>query len=107
MLTFKERVWNIIARIPSGKVSTYKEVAHALGCKAYRAVGQALHKNPSAPFVPCHRIVGSNGRLGGYAYGCAAKEKLLTQEGINVQGGKIMDFEEHLFRFVNEFERKE
>ena len=97
--SFNERVWELCAKIPRGKVTTYQELAHALGTKAYRAVGNALNKNPHAPVVPCHRVVKSDGRIGGFFGGCAAKEKLLAREGITVTSGSIVDFEQRCFRF--------
>jgi len=92
MGSFNQRVWAITKRIPHGRVSTYKEIAHALGCKAYRAVGQALNKNPYAPRVPCHRVVASDGSLGGFAYGIKQKKAMLKREGITMAGNKIRDF---------------
>ena len=62
---FTEKVYNITKRIPKGKISTYGEIAKALNSKAYQAVGSALHKNPYAPIVPCHRVINSNGKIGG------------------------------------------
>ena len=80
-------------------VTTYKELANALGTKAYRAVGNAMNKNPYAPKVPCHRVVNSNGSLGGYAFGSVKKITILKQEGVNVKNGKIENFQEKLFCF--------
>jgi len=57
-MTFDERVWAMTMRIPRGKVTTYGRIAAALGTRAYRAVGAALHRNPHAPTVPCHRLLG-------------------------------------------------
>ncbi|MBX7143268.1 MAG: MGMT family protein [Oligoflexia bacterium] len=96
--TFAERCYNLLRTVPRGMITTYAELAHALGTRAYRAVGSAMNKNPYAPKVPCHRVVNSDGRLGGYAHGAKAKEKILKSEGIQVRGGKIVGFEKHLFR---------
>ena len=87
--SFAEKVYRITAQIPKGKVSTYRDVAHQLRCKAYRAVGQALNKNPYAPKVPCHRIIASDGSLGGFASGLAKKKQLLRQEGISIKNNAI------------------
>src|SRR5215212_9483987 len=87
-MSFQERVWALTARIPHGKVTTYGEIARAMGTKAYRAVGNALNKNPYAPGVPCHRVVGSDGRLTGFAGGLPKKEALLNGEGVPVQRGR-------------------
>src|SRR6478736_1721456 len=81
-MTFNERVWTLTARIPAGKVVTYADIAAALGSKGYRAVGNALNKNPYAPGVPCHRVVGSDGSLTGFAHGIDKKRKILQTEGI-------------------------
>lgn len=97
---FQKQVWKAMVRIPRGKVSTYGGIAHAIGNpKAVRAVGFACNQNPFAPEVPCHRIVSSDGSLGGYAHGPVAKIKLLKNEGLSVANGKIVDFENVLFRF--------
>src|SRR6516164_4085616 len=76
-MTFDQKVWAVTARIPEGKVATYGWVARQLKCTAYRAVGRALNRNPYAPAVPCHRVVGSSGALTGFAGGLEAKERLL------------------------------
>ena len=99
MVSFSQKVWNLTKKIPKGKITTYKIIAEKLGTKAYRAVGNALNKNPYAPIVPCHRVVGSNGDLAGYAHGLKKKAELLKKEGILVNGGKIADFEDSLFLF--------
>ena len=96
-VSFADRVYRVVSRIPPGRVSTYAEVARALKCRAYRAVGSALHRNPYAPQVPCHRVVMSSGMLGGFAHGAERKMALLAGEGIPVQGGKIQDFDQFFF----------
>jgi methylated-DNA-[protein]-cysteine S-methyltransferase len=88
-LTFEQKVWAITARIPKGKVATYGWVARQLDCKAYRAVGRALGRNPFAPGVPCHRVVGSNGALTGFAGGLPKKRKMLASEGVVLVGDKV------------------
>lgn len=91
---FYERVWRLLKKIPRGKVSTYKEIAIALGNPlAARAVGNACNKNPFAPKVPCHRVVKSNGELGGFANGVSKKKFLLLREGIKVKNNKALDFD--------------
>ena len=87
-MSFNQKVWAITARIPQGEVTTYGEVARAIGSKGYRAVGNALNRNPYAPEVPCHRVVGSNGALTGFAAGLEKKTKMLTAEGIIVKNGR-------------------
>ena len=97
-MDFNTRVWEACKRIPKGKVSTYKELANALDTKAYRAVGNALNKNPYAPVVPCHRVINSDGNVGGFAKGASAKIALLEKEDIEIIDGKI-NLEKFLFRF--------
>ena len=81
-MNFNQKVWALTARVPAGKVTTYARIAEALGSKGYRAVGNALNKNPYAPQVPCHRVVGSNGSLTGFAGGLDKKQRLLNEEGV-------------------------
>lgn len=101
MPTFNEKVWNIITRIPKGKVSTYRDVAHALNTRAYRAVGTALSKNPNAPQVPCHRVVNSSGIVGKYSGGDGTSTKiaLLKAEGIEFENGKVKNLSKVLYTF--------
>jgi len=100
---FSERVYAICKKIPRGKVTTYKIIAEKLNTKAYQAIGQALRKNSSAPFVPCHRVVSSTGDLHGFKgkkKGKALEEKkvLLEREGVKVENDKI-NLKKYLYRF--------
>jgi len=80
---FARKVYAVVRRIPKGGTLTYKEVAELIGNpRAYRAVGNALNKNPFAPQVPCHRVIRSGGVLGGFASGAPKKRKLLSREGV-------------------------
>jgi methylated-DNA-[protein]-cysteine S-methyltransferase len=99
--SFNEKVYSLLKRVPKGKVTTYGELARALGTKAYRAVGNAMNKNPYAPRVPCHRVVKSDGTIGGFARGYQEKTRMLRDEGIIIIDGKITDFEKRLFKFKN------
>jgi methylated-DNA-[protein]-cysteine S-methyltransferase len=90
MSEFQDRVLKLVAMVPKGKVTTYKELARAMGNpKAYRAVANALARNPFPIKIPCHRVVRSNGEVGGYRLGVRQKIKLLVQEGIKIENGKI------------------
>jgi methylated-DNA-[protein]-cysteine S-methyltransferase len=81
-LSFKDSVFKIVRRIPRGQVLTYKQVAKLAGRpKAYRAVGNILHNNPYWPKVPCHRVIRSDGKVGGWAGGSKKKALLLKKEG--------------------------
>ena len=84
--------------MPKGKVTTYKSLAIAMKTKAYRAVGNAMNKNPYAPEVPCHRVINSNGNLGGFALGLPKKIKMLKAEGIEIKNNKI-NLEKYEFKF--------
>lgn len=86
---FQERVYKYCKRIPRGNVSSYKAIARAMNTKAYRAVGTALNKNPYAPNIPCHRVINSDGRLGGFASGLKKKIELLKKEGVKIKNNKI------------------
>ncbi len=78
---FQQAVWDALRAIPPGETRTYKQVAHAIGRpNAIRATGTACGDNVLAVLIPCHRVLRSDGGLGGYAYGLARKEKLLARE---------------------------
>lgn len=80
---FQRTVWNALTEIPYGKTGTYKDIARSIGNeKAIRAVGNANGKNKLSIVIPCHRIIGSSGKLVGYAGGLWRKEWLLKHEGI-------------------------
>lgn len=91
-LTFKEKVFQIVAQIPKGETLSYKDVAKRAGNKkAYRAVGNILNKH-KIKGLPCHRVVNSNGKVGGYRWGRKAKIRILRKEGVKIsQKGKIID----------------
>ena len=94
---FYESCYKVLRKVPKGKVTTYKEIARALNSKAYRAVGSAMHNNPYAPQVPCHRVVNSDGNVGGFFSGTKAKIKLLKSEGVEIINNKI-DLNKYLFK---------
>ena len=84
---FQLKVWSYLKKIPRGKVKTYSEVAKAIGKPlAVRAVANAIGKNPLAPQIPCHRVIRSDGSLGGYSGkgGIKTKRLLLKKEGITL-----------------------
>ena len=87
---FQLSVWSALQNIPYGATQSYKQVAAATGSpQASRAVGMANHRNPVMIVIPCHRVIGANGSLGGYSGGLALKEKLLALEaGSLVWGGQ-------------------
>jgi len=115
---FQAEVLNLVKQIPRGKVTTYGEIARKLtgSVRAARAVGQAVANNPypiikplqglrgrgAEPHIPCHRVVRSDGDVGGYSLGVDTKIRLLRAEGIEIQGGRVANFEQTLFRFEDE-----
>ena len=83
---FQLKVWSYLKKIPKGKLKTYAQVAKAIGKpKAVRAVANAIGKNPLPPKIPCHRVIRSDGKLGGYSAkgGIKTKKKLLKNEGFS------------------------
>jgi O-6-methylguanine DNA methyltransferase len=90
--SFTEKVYDVVARIPAGKVATYSDVAAMAGnTRAARAVGNAMKHNVNPARVPCHRVVGSDGRMHGYAFGEGEPTKinLLREEGVALVGGRV------------------
>ncbi len=97
---FEQAVLAVVQRVPRGRVTTYQALAYAVGVpQAARAVGNALHKNPCAPAVPCHRVVKSDGALGGYGGGLPKKIVLLSREGVQVRAGRVQQFDSLFFEF--------
>jgi len=96
-MKFADKVYGLCKQIPAGKVSTYGEIARKLRSSP-RAVGQALRCNPNAPIVPCHRVVKSDGSLGGFMGETSGSQielkiKRLSSEKVVVEKGKIKNFE--------------
>ena len=82
---FQRLVWDALAGIPYGQVRSYAEIAQSIGKPgASRAVGQANHRNPVAPFIPCHRVITAMGTLGGYGGGLTLKRRMLELEGVHL-----------------------
>lgn len=77
---FQRKVYLELLNVPAGETITYGELARRIGCRSPRAVGGALHRNPFAPDVPCHRVISSDGSIGGYAFGPEKKMELLNRE---------------------------
>ena len=98
-MNFNQKCYELLSQIPQGKISTYKQIANMLNTKAYRAVGNAMAKNPNPIIVPCHRVIKSDGYIGGYALGVKKKNRLLKNEGLVIKKGKIIDFKKHIHSF--------
>lgn len=91
MKTF-EKIYRIASLIPKGKVATYQQIATLVGIKNPRVVGFALRTNSNPREIPCHRIVGSNGKLTGYSFGGVVKKrKLLEREGVHFLDEETVD----------------
>ena len=98
MESFYEKCYSTLKKVPKGKVTTYKAIAHELNSKAYRAVGTAMNKNPYSPQVPCHRVINSDGGVGKFAHGQKKKIEMLKREGIEIKNGKI-NLKRYEFKF--------
>ena len=98
-MNFNQQCYKLLSKIPKGRISTYKDIANALNTKAYRAVGNAMAKNPNPIIVPCHRVINSNGLIGGYALGINKKISLLKNEGITIRKRKVVDFKRYIYSF--------
>ena len=99
-MNLDKRIYKKLLEVPKGKITTYGELAKAVGLKnGQRAVGKIMNKNPYPVIIPCHRVVKSDGKVGGYAYGEEIKSDMLTREGIIIKNGKILDLENKIYRF--------
>lgn len=96
MTDFQQHCYQVLKnKVPAGRVITYKAMANLVGRpNAYRAVGSAMNKNPFAPEVPCHRVVKSDGNIGGFAQDINVKIERLNKEGVKVMKGKIVNFKQ-------------
>ncbi|RNJ78205.1 MAG: MGMT family protein [Nitrosopumilus sp. H13] len=99
-MNLRQKIYKKLLDVPRGRVTTYGELARAVGLdNGQRVVGNAMHSNPYPGIIPCHRVVMSDGRIGGYAYGEHVKAKMLHDEGVGTERGRISDFEKKLHRF--------
>ena len=99
-MNLEQKVYKKLLEVPKGKITTYGELSKAVGLKnGQRAIGRIMNKNPYPVIVPCHRVIMSTGKIGGYAYGEHIKTKMLSDEGIKIQNGKILDLKNKIYRF--------
>ena len=99
-MNLEQKIYKKLLEVPKGQITTYGELSKAVGLKnGQRAVGKIMNKNPYPVIIPCHRVVMSNGNIGGYAYGKHIKTKLLTDEGIQIENEKIIDLQNKIYRF--------
>jgi methylated-DNA-[protein]-cysteine S-methyltransferase len=93
-MNLEEKVYTKLLEVPKGKVTTYAELAKAVGLKnGQRVIGRIMNKNPYPVIVPCHRVILSSGQVGGYAWGENVKIKMLSKEGVKIKNGKILNSE--------------
>ncbi len=98
-MKLEDKVYKKLLEVPSGMVTTYRELAMAVGLKnGQRVIGRIMNKNPYPVIVPCHRVINSNGKIGGYAWGEKIKTNMLSKEGIKIKNGKIIDLK-MIYRF--------
>ncbi len=102
---FRARVYATLRRVPAGRVTTYAELARAVGCGSPRAVGQALRRNPFAPEVPCHRVIAADGTAGGFNGHRGGPElerklRLLAAEGVVFDGEGRLAEPARIFHFM-------
>ncbi len=99
-MSLEQQVYKKLTEVPQGKVTTYGELAKAVGLKnGQRITGQIMKKNPYPAIIPCQRVVNSDGKVGGYAYGVDVKKNMLQKEGIKIQNGKILDWHKKFYKF--------
>ncbi len=99
-MSLEQQVYKKLTEVPQGKITTYGDLAKAVGLKnGQRVIGQIMKKNPYPGIIPCHRVVKSDGMVGGYAYGADVKTNMLRKEGIQIQNGKILDWNKKFHKF--------
>lgn len=103
---FQARVYAALCRVPAGRVTTYRDLARAVGCASAQAVGQALRRNPFAPDVPCHRVIAADGTLGGFSGmrggpELERKRRMLAAEGVDFQADGHLAERERLLLFAS------
>ena len=99
-MKLEEKIYKKLLEVPKGKITTYGELAKAVGLKnGQRVVGKIMNKNPYPVIIPCHRVIMATGKIGGYAFGEKIKTNLLNDEGIQIENGKILDLENRVYRF--------
>ncbi len=99
-MNLEQKIYKKLLEVPKGQITTYGELAKAVGLKnGQRIIGKIMNKNPYPVIIPCHRVVMSTGKIGGYAYGEHIKIKLLNDEGIQIKNGQITDLKNRIYRF--------
>ena len=98
-MKLEEKVYKKLLKVPRGMVTTYGELSKAVVIKnGQRVIGRIMNKNPYPVIVPCHRVIKSDGKIGGYAWGEKIKISMLSKEGVKIKNGKIVDLK-MIYRF--------
>lgn len=98
-MKLEEKVYKKLVEVPTGMVTTYGELANAVGLRnGQRLIGRIMNKNPYPVIVPCHRVIKSDGKIGGYLWGEKIKINMLSKEGVKFKNGKIID-QKKIYRF--------
>tara|TARA_Y100001949_G_scaffold26672_1_gene19709 strand:- start:811 stop:1110 length:300 start_codon:yes stop_codon:yes gene_type:complete len=99
-LILSVKVYKKLLEVPEGKITTYGDLAKAVGLKnGQRVIGTIMKKNPFPVIIPCHRVIKFNGEIGGYSYGKKIKSNMLSKEGIEIKDGRILDFNKKKYCF--------
>ena len=99
-MNLDKKIYKKLLEVPEGKITTYGELAKAVGfTNGQRTVGKIMNKNPYPVIIPCHRVVNSDRKVGGYAFGKDIKINMLKKEGIEIQNDKILNWENTIYRF--------
>ncbi len=99
-MNLEKKLYKKLLEVPEGKITTYGDLAKAVGfTNGQRVVGKIMNKNPFPVIIPCHRVVKSDGKVGGYAFGEEIKINMLKKEGIKIKNGKIQNWNEIIYRF--------
>ena len=99
-MNITEKIYKKLLQVPPGKITTYGELSRVICFEnGQRVIGQIMKKNPFPVIIPCHRVVKSDGQIGGYAFGMDIKKSMLVKEGICFKKNKIENFENFFFRF--------
>ena len=96
----EKKIYKKLLTVPHGKITTYNELSKSIGLEnGQRLVGQIMKKNPFPVIIPCHRVIKSNGDIGGYLFGIDMKKNMLRKEGICIIKNKIDNFKDVFFTF--------
>jgi methylated-DNA-[protein]-cysteine S-methyltransferase len=99
-MNLDKKIYIKLLEVPEGMVTSYLDLSKAVGLKnGQRAIGKIMNKNKHPVIIPCHRVVKSDGCVGGYAYGENVKTNMLTKEGIEIKNGKIVDIKTKMYKF--------